>query len=638
MKNSDVIIYTNEDKCVGCNKCIHGCPAQDANYAYVVDKDNKIKLDQSKCINCGHCIDVCDHKARDYYDDTQRFFEDLKRGNKISLIVAPAIRVNIDNYKKLFGYLKKLGVNLIYDVSFGADITTWAYLKAIKKMNLSSIIAQPCPSIVSYIEKYKPELINSLAPIHSPMMCTAIYMKKYNNINDKIAFLSPCIAKIDEIRDKNTSEYINYNVTFKKLISYIKENNININSYQEYDFDSDCSLGLLYSRPGGLRENIEARVKNAWIRQIEGYTHTYEYLSEYSSRVRNNKAVPTLVDILNCSYGCNIGTGTCKDISIDDIDSKFNELKNIKLKEKSKILRSKLKEMDLVFDRKLRLEDFVRKYEDKSYVVKTNEPTQAEYNEIFDMLHKSSDKDKSINCFACGYGDCKKMAKAIINGLNSPENCIYYNKQELIIQQESQLEIKNREIEAAVSKVNKLSEERLKRVDHLKYCIEEITKSICDVHTGNEHIANNIESIAYEINDINNTAALLRDNIKEVQEKLDKFVQASEDIVKIAGQTNLLALNASIEAARAGEHGRGFGVVADEVKKLAEDSKNVAISTKSDEEVILNYVSEIFKVSSELDNKVNAVNEAITNISSVVQEVTAKGQQIAATASMMIEE
>ncbi|HEY5561094.1 MAG TPA: hypothetical protein VIK72_04920 [Clostridiaceae bacterium] len=51
----------------------------------------------------------------------------MSKGKKISVIAVPAIRINFNNYKNLFGYLKSLGVNVIYDVSFGADITVWAY-------------------------------------------------------------------------------------------------------------------------------------------------------------------------------------------------------------------------------------------------------------------------------------------------------------------------------------------------------------------------------------------------------------------------------------------------------------------------------------------------------------------------------
>ena len=67
-------IYLNEEKCVGCNKCITNCPVTGANIAYLVDGNNKIKVNTEKCIHCGKCIKVCDHNARDYKDDTERFF------------------------------------------------------------------------------------------------------------------------------------------------------------------------------------------------------------------------------------------------------------------------------------------------------------------------------------------------------------------------------------------------------------------------------------------------------------------------------------------------------------------------------------------------------------------------------------
>ncbi len=116
------------------------------------------------------------------------FLKDLKNGEPISILAAPAIIVNILEYKKLFGYLRSIGVNFIYDVSFGADITVWAYLKVIKDEKIQSMIAQPCPSIVTFIEKYQSKLIDKLSPIQSPMMCSAIYMREYKHITDKIGF------------------------------------------------------------------------------------------------------------------------------------------------------------------------------------------------------------------------------------------------------------------------------------------------------------------------------------------------------------------------------------------------------------------------------------------------------------------
>ena len=127
------IIYTNEN-CGGCNKCISVCPAILANRAEMDGSQSRIVVDQEACVQCGSCFDSCGHNARDYNDDTKDFFRDLGAGKKISVIVAPAFLANYPReYVRILGYLKSKGVNHIYSVSFGADITTWVYLRYIKE-------------------------------------------------------------------------------------------------------------------------------------------------------------------------------------------------------------------------------------------------------------------------------------------------------------------------------------------------------------------------------------------------------------------------------------------------------------------------------------------------------------------------
>lgn len=632
------IIYLKEENCQGCNKCIRECPVLGANIAYSVNDKNKVRVNEEKCIRCGRCIDVCDHNARDFIDNTEDFFVDLALGKKISVIAAPSIRVNFSNYKRLLGYLKHMGVNIIYDVSFGADICTWAYLKEIKDKKLSSVISQPCPVIVKYIEKYQPELADSLAPVQSPALCTAIYLKKYKNIDDNIAFLSPCIGKMDEIQDSNTKGYVKYNVTYKKLQEYFDINKINIAGYEEHEFeDIGCSLGFLYSRPGGLKENVLAKNKNAWVRQIEGKHATYEYLEEYKGRIKNNKPIPLLVDILNCSNGCNVGTGTNKNISIDDIDDRFNNLKDTKIKEKGgKLLKKKNDWLFGMFDKTLKIEDFEREYNKNVSVKDIREPDENGYNNIFVRLHKNTEESKKVNCAACGYQTCREMVKAVYNDLNILSNCIDYNRQEIILENE-ELKDKDRQIDS-LDALNRLSAERIKRDEYLRENVGEITRAINEVAKGNEESAKEIEGISREISIILSNADLLRKNVSEMRDKLNKFSEASDQIVGIAEQTNILSLNATIEAARAGENGRGFAVVASEVRKLAAMSREVASSTKSDESDMLDFIGKILGVSEALEKKMDNISNSMNSISSTIEEVTAKGEEIAATAVSLINE
>lgn len=629
------VITTDEGKCRGCNKCIRTCPVFGANISYKANGFIKVRIDDEKCIRCGKCIEICDHNARSYIDDTERFFEDLSKGTQISLIVSPATRVNILDYKKLFGFIKSKGINLIYDVSLGADITTWAYLKIINEKNLNSIIAQPCPSVVNYIEKYAPELIDKLSPIHSPMMCTAIYLKKYKNNTDKIAYISPCISKTDEIRDKNTEGFVEYNVTIKKLLEYLKKNNIDLNNFDEVDFDNmEASLGTLLSRPGGLKENVEILNPEAWVKQVEGPQIAYDYLNTYLERTKQNKPVPQIIDVLNCTNGCNIGTGACSNINIDDIDLEFNTMKKAKLNKRGKGFRkSYINYLEKLFDNTLNIKDFMRKYTNKKISFKT--PSEDEYSELFKRLYKTTKESRNQNCSSCGYKTCKDMCKAIYDNINIVQNCIDYNRN--FIEYENQTLIqKNKEIEKVIEEVEKLGDEKLKKAQDLKEGVSNIVNAINEVAEGNQLSSKNIIEITSEIEHTLSKALILKNCVDDAKIKIKNFADASSAIVDISAQTNLLSLNASIESARAGEAGKGFAVVAEEVRKLAEMSKTIAQSTKSDEASLTKLIDNLFTLSTELEENMNTINSSIETISEAVEEISAQSEEIRAAAEQII--
>ena len=185
------------DKCIGCNACIRSCPVPNANkYNGTV-----VHINNEQCISCGECVKHCPHGARDYDDDLEAFFKEIQRG-KVSLVVAPAIKTAFDgSWRHVLQWLKSLGVNDVYDASFGADICTYLHIEYMRKNGGAKIISQPCAAIVNYAEKHKTELLPRLSPIQSPMMCSAIYIKEYLGCTDTLVGLSPCLAKGDEFRN-----------------------------------------------------------------------------------------------------------------------------------------------------------------------------------------------------------------------------------------------------------------------------------------------------------------------------------------------------------------------------------------------------------------------------------------------------
>ncbi|MDR2489162.1 MAG: methyl-accepting chemotaxis protein [Desulfovibrio sp.] len=154
-----------------------------------------------------------------------------------------------------------------------------------------------------------------------------------------------------------------------------------------------------------------------------------------------------------------------------------------------------------------------------------------------------------------------------------------------------------------------------------------------------------VNHVVMSINSVNTVASTLQDNMQELGKEAKSIGGVMNVISDIADQTNLLALNAAIEAARAGEAGRGFAVVADEVRKLAEKTMsatqevgNNISAIQHSAQININEVSEAVKAITEATGLANSSGQALMEIvdlatanSSVVTSIATAAEEQSAT-------
>jgi len=621
-KGANELVYTNE-KCQGCNRCISVCPVLTANYSVETEQGSRIEVHSENCISCGACFDACEHHARSFMDDTERFFRDLERGEQISVLIAPAFEANYPNeYGSVLGGLKRKGVNHFISVSFGADITTWGYINYISKHGMKGGISQPCPAVVNYIEHYEPELISKLVPIHSPMMCTAIYAKKYMKITDKLAFISPCIAKKKEITDPNTHGYITYNLTFEHLMAYVRKHNITGSIAKD---EIEYGLGSIYPMPGGLKENVYWFCgEDVFIRQVEGEKRAYEFLKNYKKRIRDGESLPFMVDILNCDRGCLYGTGI--EESKSNSEDTYYQLQKIKEKSKKNGMfhpfskhmspKARLHMLNAKFA-KLNLSDFMRSYTDKSRTVSLRKPTDAELQLVYKRMGKNTYEERTINCGACGYNNCTEMAEAIYNSCNMPKNCIHYMKNEM---QEFSKKIEDQNLRI-IRKNEEMS--RFIRED-----FESLNASIDGMLQGNTVNAEESSAVSAAVVKVSEFCNTLEKSFADMEALLNELEKNNKHITKIAQQSDLLAMNATVEASRNGVVGKGFGVVASEIKALAETSRSLASESDENRAEIVEAVRMLLEETKTLTQSIAEINDRLTNLAASTQEIVAEADVV----------
>lgn len=204
----------------------------------------------------------------------------------------------------------------------------------------------------------------------------------------------------------------------------------------------------------------------------------------------------------------------------------------------------------------------------------------------------------------------------------------------------------------------RLSDESVRAIDEMAIGIQQIAESASGVSEKSSEATNELQSGYREIQSIINHIEGIKATVHNSADVIEQLgLQANEIssivtiITGIADQTNLLALNAAIEAARAGEHGKGFAVVSEEVRNLAEESKKsaeqIAERLTTFKKTIDQAVVNMEKGTTDVETSAVAINQAgekfvtiihsieavstdIESVSAITEEMSASSEEVAA--------
>jgi methyl-accepting chemotaxis protein len=172
-----------------------------------------------------------------------------------------------------------------------------------------------------------------------------------------------------------------------------------------------------------------------------------------------------------------------------------------------------------------------------------------------------------------------------------------------------------------VSQVEVAVHQMTATIQEISQNVEEVTTEINSIKDSASTGGQILEETVNSIHNLSDAVIKTADSIKDLGKSSEQIGEILRVISDIADQTNLLALNAAIEAARAGEHGRGFAVVADEVRKLAERTVN---ATSEIDNMIQSIQKEVSNSVNQMDQGVNLAEEGgmmVGNLKMSLEEI-----------------
>ncbi len=415
----------NEEQCIKCYACVRICPVK----AIRVDVNTEFpSILGERCIGCGSCFRACSPVAIVYRSSIEETKEILHSEFKTAAICDPSISGefnDITDYRKFVEMIRQLGFDYVSEVSFGVDLVAQKYHDLFEDYHGKHYIMANCPAVVSFIEKYYPDLINNLAPVVSPMIATTKAIRRKFGQDVKVVFIGPCIATKDEALRYQDDGKVDAVLTFVELRKLFLEYNIRESQLEYSEFDPPLGYkGSLYPVSNGILQAAELSedLLSGTIITTEGRNNMLDAVKEFDSRIGLIKRH------FNIFYdeGCLMGPG------MSPAGEKFlrrtlvTDYDNKRLREFDK----KAWEMEISFVADL---DLSREFQADDQRLPV--PDEDTIRDILSMIGKENQMENEIGCESCGYSSCREFAVAISQGLATTDMCHIYstkNRQEYI--------------------------------------------------------------------------------------------------------------------------------------------------------------------------------------------------------------
>ncbi|MFO7772914.1 MAG: [Fe-Fe] hydrogenase large subunit C-terminal domain-containing protein [Dehalococcoidia bacterium] len=416
-------IFTMEEKCRGCYACIRSCPAR-----AIQVKDGIARVMDERCVSCGHCINVCAVGAKQAKSEIDLVWQLLRQPAPVIAVLSSTLPAAFPEIRprQMVSALKKLGFSEVMETAFGAELVCREYARLVQENNSKLILTSTCPAVVSFIEKFYPQLIDNLAPIVSPATAMGRIIKWQYNPEAKTVFIGPCVAKKAEGEDEVVGGVIDAVLTFPEVSEMLATKAIDPASEEDDELSGPVSnLGRLWPVPGGLLKiaGLPTEFLSDDIIVAEGIDRAVSCLREFVEGKTRTK----FLDIFFCQ-GCIDGPAIHNDLSLF-------ERRRLVVDYASEELDRARTQSDI---EKYAGIDLSRKFTNRYTELPT--PDEKEVSNVLRQIDKLK-RENQLNCGACGYHACRELAVAVCQGVAESEMCWPYLVERLRSTQEDLVSI-----------------------------------------------------------------------------------------------------------------------------------------------------------------------------------------------------